>query len=218
MVDGIERVTSIGERALDGTLVRYVELGSEFDENTNFDGVIRRNNIETLYINNTNTIRSGFIEECNNLQTVIVGPNVKKVQLLTRTTSKLKEVIFEGTTTAIQDSLVEGYSNLSYVHHPSDSTIQFESSPYSLPRHLCGSTISLRYYALPYNVSSTAPVLLDNISRLEFLSVNVINGFEELYLPNSVKNIRIRAGECDNEETYMDSIRSTSFGPKIHYY
>ena len=218
MIDGIEHVRGIGERALEGTSVRYVEIGSEFEVQKNITGTIKRNNIEAIVINNVTTVETGFIEECSKLQTVIVGPNVGNVQILTRGTEKLKEIIFEGTSTSIHNSLVEGYSYLNYVHHSKDDTIQSASSPYYLPYQLCGSTISLRYYALPYNVSQTARELLDNISRLEFLSVNTINGFDTLYLPNSVKNIRIRKGECTNEDSYMNMINSQNFGPRIHYY
>lgn len=218
MIDGIEHVTSIGDDALSGTNVRYIEIGTGFTNRTNFDGSITRSNVEAVYVDNIRTTGDVFVNSCSKMNTVIVGSNVGVVETLAKNTEKFKEIIFEGiATTRISNTLVEGYSNLSFIHHPNiiplDPNINLNMS-----FRLCSPTMSMRYYSPPNYANKMRISIFENVNKLEFLSVNTNNRFDELYLPNSVENVRIRAGECQDEGEYMRYINSSYFVPRIHYY
>lgn len=218
MIDGIEHVTTLGDDALYGTNVRYVEICTGFSGRTTFNGSITRSNVEAVYVNNIHPYFDVLVSDCPKMNTIIVGSNVTEIETLAKNTEKFKEIIFEGITTPkISNTLVEGYSNLAYIHHPIMKPLN-PNTNMKLDFRLCGPTISMRYYSPPNYSQEIRDTFFDNVSRLEFLSVNANNGFQNWYLPNSVGNVRVRKDECQNEDTYMSGIYSTYSGPKVHYY
>lgn len=217
MVDGIERVTYLGDDALRGTNVRYIEIGTGFNNQIDFVGSVTRSNVEAVYVNNVKSTGDAFVNSCTKMNTVIVGSNVGQVKVVAKNCERFKDIIFEGTTTGLIGTLVTGYSNLNYIHHTPMETIDSNYTQ-KMYNQLCGPTISMRYYSPPNYAIELDKTLLDNISRLEFLSVNTNNKIENVYIPNSVQNVRMRKGECENEADYMSTFYSKYNGPRVHYY
>lgn len=217
MIDGIEHVTTLGDGALDGTNVRYVEIGTGFDNQIDFYGSVARSNVETVYVNNVKSTGDAFVNSCTKMNTVIVGSNVGGVKVVAKNCERFKDIIFEGTTTGLIGTLVTGYSNLNYIHHTAMETIDSNKTQ-KMFNQLCGPSISMRYYSPPNYAIELDKTLLDNISRLEFLSVNTNNKIEDIYIPNSVQNVRMRKNECANEADYMSGFYSRYNGPRVHYY
>lgn len=217
MVDGIERVTYLGDDALRGTNVRYIEIGTGFDNQIVFDGSVARSNVEAVYVNNVKSTGDAFVNSCSKMNTVIVGSNVGGVKVVAKNCERFKDIIFEGTTTGLLGTLVTGYSNLNYIHHTPMETIDSNKTQ-KIFNQLCGPSISMRYYSPPNYAIELDKTLLDNISRLEFLSVNTNNKIENIYIPNSVQNVRMRKNECANEADYMSTFYSKYNGPRVHYY